>query len=80
LLATLHSHTGPRFGKVAVVDDGGSSYGVSCEQRITEGALRSVAEAAARDPRAAAARRELEKEIHAVAAEVRTTSTRRSAC
>ncbi|MFF7866879.1 phosphotransferase [Streptomyces qaidamensis] len=71
LLATLHSHTGPRFGKVAVVDDGGSSYGVSCEQRITEGALRSVAEAAARDPRAAAARRELEEEIHALAAEVR---------
>ncbi|MFF6951450.1 phosphotransferase family protein [Streptomyces iakyrus] len=71
LLATLHSHTGPRFGKVAVVDDGGSSYGVSCEQRVTEGALRSVAEAAARDPRAAAARRELEKEIHALAAEVR---------
>jgi hypothetical protein len=71
LLATLHSHTGPRFGKVAVVDDGGSSYGVSCEQRITGGALRSVAEAAARDPRAAAARRELEEEIHALAAEVR---------
>ncbi|MFD5229149.1 phosphotransferase family protein [Streptomyces qaidamensis] len=71
LLATLHSHTGPRFGKVAVVDDGGSSYGVSCEQRITEGALRSVAEAAARDPRAAAARSELEEEIHALAAEVR---------
>ncbi|MFF5963654.1 phosphotransferase [Streptomyces collinus] len=71
LLATLHSHTGPRFGKVAVVDDGGSSYGVSCEQRITEGALRSAAEAAARDPRAAAARRELEEEIHALAAEVR---------
>ncbi|AMW12667.1 aminoglycoside phosphotransferase [Streptomyces qaidamensis] len=71
LLATLHSHTGPRFGKVAVVDAGGSSYGDSCEQRITEGALRSVAEAAARDPRAAAARRELEEEIHALVAEVR---------
>ena len=71
LLATLHSHTGPRFGKVAVVDNGGSSYGDSCEQRITEGALRSVAEAAAREPRAAAARRELEEEIHVLAAEVR---------
>ncbi|MFJ7292125.1 phosphotransferase family protein [Streptomyces collinus] len=70
LLAALHSHTGPRFGKVAVVDGGGSSYGVSCAQRVTEGALRSVAEAAARDPRAAAARRELEEEIHALAAEV----------
>ncbi len=71
LLATLHSHTGPRFGKVAVVDKGGSSYGVSCERRVTEGALRAVGEAAARDPRAAAARRELEEEIHALAAEVR---------
>ncbi|MEU4465030.1 phosphotransferase [Streptomyces sp. NPDC024017] len=71
LLATLHSRTGPRFGKVAVVDQGGSSHGVSCEQRITEGALRCIAEAAARDPRAAAARRELEEEIHTLAAEVR---------
>ncbi|MFE7901401.1 phosphotransferase [Streptomyces sp. NPDC057424] len=71
LLATLHSHTGPRFGKVAVVDNGGTPYGVSCEQRVTEGALRCIAEAAARDPRAAAARREPEEEVHALAAEVR---------
>lgn len=71
LLATLHAHTGPRFGKVAVVDDGGSSHGVSCEQRVTEGALRCLAEAARREPRAAAVRRELEDMIHALAAEVR---------
>jgi hypothetical protein len=71
LLATLHSHTGPRFGKVAVVDQGGSSHGVSCEQRITDGALRCLAEAARREPRAAAVRRELEDTIHALAAEVR---------
>ncbi|MEU0390575.1 phosphotransferase family protein [Streptomyces chartreusis] len=71
LLATLHAHTGPRFGKVAVVDDGGSSHGVSCEQRVTEGALRCLAEAARREPRAAAVRRELEDTIHALAAEVR---------
>ncbi|MFF5521402.1 phosphotransferase family protein [Streptomyces coeruleorubidus] len=71
LLATLHAHTGPRFGKVAVVDDGGSSHGVSCEQRITDGALRCVAEAARREPRAAAVRRELEDTIHALAAAVR---------
>lgn len=71
LLATLHSHTGPRFGKVAVVDDGGSSHGVSCEQRVTEGALRCIAEAARREPRAAAVRRELEDTVHALAAEVR---------
>ncbi|MET9870284.1 phosphotransferase [Streptomyces sp. NPDC006386] len=71
LLATLHSHTGPRFGKVAVVDQGGASHGVSCEQRITDGALRSLAEAARREPRAAAVRRELEETVHALAAEVR---------
>ncbi|MGK5694730.1 phosphotransferase family protein [Streptomyces sp. URMC 128] len=71
LLATLHAHTGPRFGKVAVVDNGGSSHGVSCEQRITDGALRCLAEAARREPRAAAVRRELEDTIHALAAEVR---------
>ncbi|MFF8937027.1 phosphotransferase family protein [Streptomyces paradoxus] len=71
LLATLHSHTGPRFGKVAVVDKGGSPYGVSAERRVTEGALRCLAEAARRDPRAAAARRELEEEIHALAAGIR---------
>nr|WP_237556572.1 phosphotransferase [Streptomyces sp. SID5464] len=71
LLATLHAHTGPRFGKVAVVDGGGSSHGVSCEQRVTDGALRCLAEAARREPRAAAVRRELEDMIHALAAEVR---------
>ncbi|MEU0249404.1 phosphotransferase [Streptomyces sp. NPDC006235] len=71
LLATLHAHAGPRFGKVAVVDNGGSSHGVSCEQRVTDGALRCIAEAARREPRAAAVRRELEDTIHALAAEVR---------
>ncbi|GGT69581.1 aminoglycoside phosphotransferase [Streptomyces coeruleorubidus] len=71
LLATLHAHTGPRFGKVAVVDNGGSSHGVTCEQRITDGALRCVAEAARRESRAAAVRRELEDTIHALAAAVR---------
>ncbi|MFF6877690.1 phosphotransferase [Streptomyces sp. NPDC012474] len=71
LLATLHARTGPRFGKAAVIDGGGSSHGVSCEQRVTEGALRCIAEAAARDPRMAAARRGLEEEVLALAAEVR---------
>ncbi|GGW88532.1 phosphotransferase family protein [Streptomyces lomondensis] len=74
LLATLHAHGGPRLGKVALVDAGGSSHARSCEQRVTEGALRSIAEAAARDPRAAAARRELEDTVHALAAEVRPRS------
>ncbi|MFB7928702.1 phosphotransferase family protein [Streptomyces sp. NPDC056039] len=71
LLATLHARTGPRLGKVALVDNGGFSRPASCEQRVTEGALRCVAEAARREPRVAAVRRELEETVLALAAEVR---------
>ncbi|MET9764261.1 phosphotransferase [Streptomyces sp. NPDC006372] len=71
LLATLHARTGPRLGKVALVDSGGSSDAASCEQRVTEGALRGIAEAARREPRVAAVRRELEGMIQVLAAEVR---------
>ncbi|MFE0475172.1 phosphotransferase family protein [Streptomyces sp. NPDC058947] len=71
LLATLHSRTGPRLGKVAVVDGGGSSHPGTCAERVAEGALRCVADAARREPRVAAARRELEDTVHALAAEVR---------
>ncbi|MET9389761.1 aminoglycoside phosphotransferase family protein [Streptomyces sp. NPDC006624] len=71
LLTALHARTGPRFGKVAVVDRGGSSLGGSCARRVTEDALRHLAEAAARDPRAAAVRGELEETVLALAAEVR---------
>ncbi|WP_354670083.1 phosphotransferase [Streptomyces sp. S.PNR 29] len=71
LLETLHSRTGPRFGKVALVDEGGSSHGTSCEQRVVEGALRCVEEIAVRDARAAAGREAFEQAIHALAAEVR---------
>ncbi|WP_426568800.1 phosphotransferase family protein [Streptomyces canus] len=71
LLETLHGCVGPRFGKVALVDDGGSSHGGPCEQRVAEGALRSIAEIAVRDPRAAAARWAFEQAVHTLAAEVR---------
>lgn len=71
LLDTLHAHTGPRFGKVALVDNGGSSYGDSCEQRVAEGALRDIDEIAGRDPRAAAVREALTDVVRSLAAEVR---------
>ncbi|MFD5129876.1 phosphotransferase family protein [Streptomyces olindensis] len=71
LLATLHAHTGPRLGKVALVDSGGTSHAATCEQWVAESALRSIAEAARREPRAAAVRRELEEAVHTLAAEVR---------
>ncbi|WP_093906949.1 phosphotransferase family protein [Streptomyces sp. cf386] len=71
LLDTLHAATGPRFGKVALVDNGGSSYGGSCEQRVTEGALRDLDEIARRDPRAATAREALADAVRTLSAEVR---------
>jgi hypothetical protein len=74
LLGTLHAHTGPGFGKVALVDNGGSSYGTSCEQRVTEGALRDIGEIAVREPRAAAVREELDGTVRALAAAVRPRS------
>ncbi|NUP23203.1 MAG: phosphotransferase [Streptomyces sp.] len=71
LLDTLHAHTGPRFGKVALVDAGGSSYGTSCEQRVLEGALRDIEEVAGREPRLAAVRDRVADRVRAWAAEVR---------
>ncbi|WP_043674818.1 phosphotransferase family protein [Streptomyces xylophagus] len=71
LLATLHACTGPRFGKVAVVDNGGSSYGSSCERIVVERALADLDELPARDPRAAAAHPQLAHAIKTLAARVR---------
>jgi hypothetical protein len=70
-LRTLHAHPAPRHGKVAVVDNGGSAYGGSCEQVVLERALADLAEAAARDPRIAAVREALYDRLHALAGRVR---------
>ncbi|MDX3755724.1 phosphotransferase family protein [Streptomyces mirabilis] len=70
-LRTLHAHPAPRHGKVAVVDNGGSAYGGSCEQVVLERALADLAEAAARDPRIAAVREALYGRLHALAGRVR---------
>ncbi|MFJ8140007.1 phosphotransferase family protein [Streptomyces sp. NPDC096013] len=71
LLDTLHACTGPRFGKVALVDNGGSSYGGSCEAVVVERALSDLDELPARDPRAAAAHPRLADAIRRLAAQVR---------
>ncbi|MEV6495971.1 phosphotransferase family protein [Streptomyces prunicolor] len=70
LLDTLHSCTGPSFGKVAVVDNGGSSYGGSCAAAVVERALSDLGELPARDPRAAAAHPQLADGIRMLAAQV----------
>ncbi|MEV5316604.1 phosphotransferase [Streptomyces sp. NPDC052687] len=70
-LARLRAHEGPALGKVAVVDGGGTSSAVSCERRVTEAALRSLAGAAARDGRIAAVHGDLAGLLRDLAAAVR---------
>lgn len=71
LLATLHAVNGPRFGKAALVDGGGSSHDGSCARRVTDGALRAIEAVAARDPRIGAVREDLADRVRELADEVR---------
>jgi aminoglycoside phosphotransferase (APT) family kinase protein len=70
-LGAMRGHRAPAYGKVAVVDGGGTSRGTSCEGVVLDRALRDLAEAASRDPRVAAARDRLEERLLGLAAAVR---------
>jgi hypothetical protein len=70
-LEAMRRHRAPRYGKVAVVEAGGTSRGTSCEEVVLDRALRDLAEAASRDPRIAGARDRLEERLLGLAAAVR---------
>ncbi|MEV8456903.1 phosphotransferase [Streptomyces sp. NPDC052095] len=70
-LATMRAHRAPSFGKVGLVDAGGTSRSASCEQAALAFALRCLAEAAARDRRIADARVRLEGRLRRLTAAVR---------
>ncbi|WP_328755574.1 aminoglycoside phosphotransferase family protein [Streptomyces sp. NBC_00269] len=70
-LESMRRHRGPTYGKVAVVDGGGTSRGTSCEGVVLDRALRDLTEAASRDPRVAEARERLEQRLLGLAAAVR---------
>lgn len=70
-LEAMRGHRAPAYGKVAVVDGGGTSRGTSCEGVVLDRALRDLAEAASRDPRVAGARDRLEERLLGLAAAVR---------
>ncbi|MER7200302.1 aminoglycoside phosphotransferase [Streptomyces sp. CB01635] len=70
-LESMRRHRAPAYGKVAVVDGGGTSRGVSCEGVVLDRALRDLAEAASRDPRIARTRERLEERLLSLAAAVR---------
>lgn len=70
-LAMMRAHRAPSFGKVALIDAGGTSCSASCEQAALAFALRCLAEATARDPRIADARDQLEERLRQLTAAVR---------
>jgi hypothetical protein len=70
-LAAMRAYRAPAFGKVALVDAGGTAYGASCEAAVLGFGLRCLAEAAARDQRIADARDRLDDKLHELAAAVR---------
>jgi hypothetical protein len=70
----LNGHTGPRFGKVEVIDRGGTVRGQSCEQVILDRALVDLAESAVRDSRIGRARGRLEDTLRSLNAAVRPRS------
>jgi aminoglycoside phosphotransferase (APT) family kinase protein len=70
-LAAMRRHRAPSFGKVALIDAGGTSRATSCEKAALDFALRCLAEAASRDRRIADARDRLEERLRELAAAVR---------
>lgn len=71
VLETMRECRGPRYGKVAWIESGGTSHGTSCEDAALEFALKCLAEAAEREPRAARARGQVEERLRELAAAIR---------
>ena len=70
-LEVMRGHRAPDFGKVALIDAGGTSRSASCEQAALAFALRCLAEAAVRDRRIATVRDQLEERLGRLTAAVR---------
>ncbi|MEV0241588.1 phosphotransferase [Streptomyces sp. NPDC050674] len=70
-MAAMRGHRAPSFGKVALIDRGGSSRAESCENAAHDFAMACLAEAASRDRRIADARDRLEALLRELAAAVR---------
>ncbi|WP_328499023.1 aminoglycoside phosphotransferase family protein [Streptomyces sp. NBC_00414] len=73
-LEAMRHHRSLTYGKVAVVDAGGTSHGTSCEGVVLVRALRDLAEAASRDPRIDEAHGLLEERLRELSGAVRSRS------
>ncbi|MGH3392777.1 MAG: phosphotransferase family protein [Actinomadura sp.] len=67
-LEAMRRHRSSAYGKVALIDGGGTSRGTSCEGEALAFALRNLAEAASRDHRIAVARDRLQERLRELAA------------
>jgi hypothetical protein len=70
-LEAMRRHQARSYGKVALIDGGGTSRGTSCEADVLDFAMRCLAEAASRDQRIADARDRLEERLRELAGVVR---------
>ena len=66
-LAAMAAVRSPWLGKVAFIDAGGRSPGMSCERIMLDRSLAQLSEIAGRDRRAAGAQRRLEETLHSLA-------------
>jgi len=67
----MRRHQAPAYGKVALIDAGGTSRAPSCEAGALDFALRCLTDAAARDQRIADAHDRLEERLRGLTAAVR---------
>jgi hypothetical protein len=66
----MHSRQSRRYGKVALMREGGTASGGSCEQVVLDRARADLCEAALRDPRIGAAEHRLDSALGELAARV----------
>ncbi|WP_327303539.1 phosphotransferase [Streptomyces sp. NBC_01298] len=67
-LDLMQSRRAPRYGRVDLLERGGTALGGSCEQLVLDRALRDLGEAAGRDSRIAAARGRLDDRLRTLRA------------
>lgn len=68
MVDVMHRHLAPRYGRVDLLEQGGTASEVSCEQLILDRALRDLEEASGRERRIAAADGHLRDRLHGLAA------------
>jgi hypothetical protein len=73
-LAVMRAYRAPRFGKIALIDSGGTSRAATCEDQALETALLCLAEAARRDHRIRSAEDRLRDRLHELRAAVQPRS------